>query len=470
MNSKGVVNLKMPSHAAHIIFFSIVGSILNISSYSSVSPLILVLVLLTALNFLLIFTPLGGNPELIAFNYIFSICWMMSGIAAIYANQFGDESQLFSDAGGFYLLSSSGNEWQGLNEIREISEGSLAIYIWSYFYDFLYMIGFERGRYIGVYLNICAVSLSGLIGIKLIRLIYGNDLYRFNKFKLIMGWCGIFWLFASIHLRDSLVLLSVTSLLYPWLKFLRNPDFGFNFLLIFLVSVTVSYLLFFLRGEFIFVPPAIVLAGILSMTYGYQGRKQKRNLIYVLIFFGILLAAVAFYNYYDTVITMLKSSQEGYFSVARDSSQNSLAMRLIIDQPLPIRIIFGSVYLFVFPIPFWVGFQTESAYSLFKSLYVLYLYALVPMLFVSLRTIIKNKFTRTPQILFLLLISIGFLIGCAVTSLETRHYGAFFIAVIIFSITTDMRNSYNWNLYKLAAQGFIIFIMIVHVAWILLKS
>lgn len=75
-------------------------------------------------------------------------------------------------------------------------------------------------------------------------------------------------------------------------------------------------------------------------------------------------------------------------------------MTLIVSQPLPIRLVLGSVYLFVFPIPVWSGFQLESAYPLFKSLNAIYFYFLLPFLVISFRVLWRDAFSRTPLRLF----------------------------------------------------------------------
>ena len=155
---------------------------------------------------------LGGPAERRTFCRVFAVCLVVSGVAAIYGNQLQDEYQLYGDAGAFYDLATSSSSIT-LQQLQVQSEGSLAIYLWRSVYDFFSLLGFEKARYIGILMNVTMVSLTGVVGVKIIHSIFGRDDVRIRRFALLISCSGIFWLFAGIHLRDSVVCLLLLRLL-----------------------------------------------------------------------------------------------------------------------------------------------------------------------------------------------------------------------------------------------------------------
>ena len=77
------------------------GGVIHTFSYGSIEPLIVVAFYFMTVYLVLILTPLGLIPERRMFNRVFSVGFLMSGIAAVYGNQFHDELQMLKDAGNF---------------------------------------------------------------------------------------------------------------------------------------------------------------------------------------------------------------------------------------------------------------------------------------------------------------------------------------------------------------------------------
>lgn len=453
----------------NLLLFAL-GALISLLANFSVLPAFAFGLTYSAAYMLLRLTKLGGIYERHIFSRVFAVGFLMAGVAAIYANYFQDAGQLYSDAGAFFDIT-SGSQSKGLTmiELQLIHEGALAIMLWGAVYDFFAALGFPRERYIGILVNVTAVALSGVVSLKMARLVFGHDPYRFSRLTTLFASCGIFWLFASIHLRDSMVLLSITGLAYGWMCFLTKPDIGRRLLQIIAISLLAGLFFGFLRGEFVFVPIAMAMAGTAALMFRRKSRRG-RLVPYVLVLVGLAVGTSLLATFGEAIQYALFKGNEGYSELAADQhGADSLGMALIGNQAMPIRLLLGSVYLFVFPIPFWIGFQLESAYSLFKSLNVVFLYFLVPLLGLSATQLWQNRSERTPAIMFVLFLSLGFTLAIAGTSLETRHFGAFLAPIFVFALLPDLRIGPVRHKYRQLLKIMFIGVVVVHLAWFILK-
>src|SRR6185436_14029906 len=97
------------------------------------------------------------------------------------------------------------------------------------------------------------------------------------------------------------------------------------------------------------------------------------------------------------------TNQEGYSELSfEQGEEQSLGNKLIVNQAPPVRLVLGSAYLFVYPIPFWAGFKEASSYHKFKSLNVLFMYAITPLFALAVWRVVLLKKLRRASILFLL--------------------------------------------------------------------
>ena len=450
-------------------FLLSVGSLLNIFAYSSLEPLLIAILFYFLGNFLLnVITSMGGIYERKMFRMVFSVCWFMAGIAAIYANYLNDPSQNTLDAVSFFNLASEGVRGLTLADLKGISEGSGVIVVWRSIYDFFSSIGFEKGRYIGILVNVFSVALSGVIAIKIAKQIFGNDAPRLNRLILLFSLSGLFWLFAAIHIRDAVVLLGMTSLIYFWVRYLAKPQL-INLVLLISASVLGFAFFGFLRTEFVFVPLAMLIAGLAASLFYAKVKGTRKIAIYTFTFLGIVMAGFL-YVAHDDLFVMLQGGYGGYLEGALQRNPgDSLGNRFITTTPLPLRLILGSAYLFVFPIPFWSGFQLESAYHLFKSFNVLFFYAVTPLFALALLRIYQVKALRSSPVMFLLFLVIGFAFSIAGTSLETRHFGVFQVPLFVLATLPDLTVIRDRVAYKKLLFTFLAMMGMVHLAWFGLK-
>jgi len=446
------------------------GSLLISVSYGSLVPLFFTLVAFATGKFLLLTTPLGGIAEQRMFDRLLFVGFVAAGVAAIYANQLQDPSQLFSDTAGFYDMATFGAQALSLEEIESKHEGALGIIIWRQIYDIFEAMGFEKERYIGITFNSLVVALSGVFGIKIIRVLFGNDQFHFRRFGTFASLNGLVWLFASIHIRDGMIMLAVAILIYLWVCYLSRPDSIWRLVLLvfgLLVSVPVMK---YLRGEFAFVPLSMMLAAFAALVIGNYNRLLRNWTIGLVAAVLIVLILFFLWSDFQIILELLSHGHAGYTAEAETHhTVNSFGMTLIVNQPLPVRLAFGSVYLYVYPIPFWSGFQFESVYRLFNSFSVVSFYFILPMLAIVLSNISSYRKNHLPVILFLVFVSFGFTLAVAGTSLETRHIGAFLTPLFVLASIPDTRNKSVRAQYKYLLSIVVVGVFTVHIAWVMLK-
>src|SRR5690606_16306002 len=108
-------------------------------------------------------------------------------------------------------------------------------------------------------------------------------------------------------------------------------------------------------------------------------------------------------------------------------------------------------------------------YPLFKSLHVVFMYVVTPLFMFALFLTLRRKEYRTMPVLFLSFVVIGFMLGIAYTSLENRHFGAFFVAMLVLSVLPDFSLEINKRIYKKLLLLFWGMMGSVHMVWLALK-
>jgi hypothetical protein len=448
------------------LLFFLLGGGINLIAYGTFSPIVLSVFFFCFGVLVLNISSSFNKYEYRIYYLVFSINWFWAGIAAIYANLFADAMQNYSDAAMFYEIASSKTSIETIDELKVLVDGSGAVFVWGLIYDFFRVIGFESGRYIGILINIILVSFSGVFAQKIARLMYPHDVTRYNRLAILFSLCGMFWLFSAIHLRDAFILFSITVLFYTWIRLLVNFSTK-NLMLLMLTNAAVLGALVYIRQEFIFIPFLMLISGVIAKLFS-GGRLRLAHLIIGVVIF-IFVVIMAGY-YYQDVIAILVNGHDAYYELASNSSsRQSLGVSIILDQTLVLRIFFGMMYLYIFPIPFWSGFQLDSAYHLFKSLNVLFIYTIIPLMFLSLSNFVKNKVPRTHVQIFILILLLNVTMAISGTSLEGRHLGAFYVPLLIFVLQPDLRVPRVLYAYKIYLIAILFLMFVIHLLWVFLK-
>ncbi len=446
----------------------LIGAVINTASYLSIEPTLIAVWVYALAYVTLSATAIGGSPEWRMFSRVYAVCFLMAGVAAVYTNQLSPEGQLTSDAAFFFKLATSDAEGLSIVEIERLSEGAVAIWIWRAVYDFCDYIGVEKLRYVGVCFNTTVVSMSGVVGIKMARLIFGEDAYRFQQLTLLLASCGLIWLLSALHLRDGLVLLIVTVTTYVWLWFVIKPSLR-RLILVAFISLSFASILLYLRREFAFVPFALMMAAAASISVKSLINRRQRASTMIISSLAAVIAIGLLFNFAESLFLAMRAGADSYSTVSRETGAGGLGYHVVVNQPLPIKIFMGSLYLFIFPVPVWAGLQLDSAYHLFKSLNAPFFYALLPLLAIATRHITLGVTARSNEALFIFFVSVGFVASVAVTSLETRHLAAFLMPILILALFPDFRNPAIRASYKNLLGAAISLIFLIHLAWAWLK-
>jgi hypothetical protein len=447
----------------------LVGALLHLIGYLSFQPLVLAFMYYALGRAVLLRPPLGGLYESRIFSRSFAACFLMAGVASVYASHWNDPSQLSSDAQTFFLLASGQAAGISIEELRVFFEGALAIRIWGEVYDLFDFLGFPRERYVGILFNVTVVAATGVLTIKMARRLFGEDPYRFQRAILLFATCGLFWLFAAIHIRDAVVLFVISALTYGWLYLLDRPTLGWRLVQVLALSLVGAFLLAFLRAEFAFVPIAMGVAGTAALLLG-RPSAGSRVTAYLLLVVGTAALAGLLLTFGEEIRMAMLLGREGYVDLALDLNEgDSLGLRLLVHQPFPVRLILGSITLFLFPIPIWLGFQLQSVYHLFKSFNTVFFYFLIPLLLLAVRILWRQRSERRSSFVFLLLLVVGFTLAIAGTSLESRHLGAFLVPVLLLALMPELRTRAGWHNYRQLLMGVLGSVVVVHALWVLLK-
>jgi hypothetical protein len=446
----------------------LIGLCINTFAYLSIFPFFSCIIVYLITLLIIFLSGIKKNLFFKVYTNLFFIGFFVSGIAAIYANYLGDNGQLYSDASSFYELSSNLKETLSLKEIQLLHGGSLAIIVWNFFYFIFDFIGIPNERYIGIIINLNNIALSSIFILKSTIEIYGLDYKKINKLYLFLATCGLLWLFSSIHLRDSFGYLFVSILIYEWVLFLNRIISFYAIIRLILLNLLIGFILLFIREDFILIPVLMLISSFASFIFNtdFEIKKIYKNILF-LVFILFTAIAISFYN--ESIIHILIEKKEGYSDLASiQQESNSLGMIYIVNQPFLIRLVFGSIYLFLFPIPFWSGFQLESAYSLFKSLNAIYFYFLTPIFLFSIFKLTKKR-NQKRSLIFLFFVSLSFIFSIALTSLETRHFGALLTPIFLLCLIPDMSIRKNINKQKILTYTYIIFIFFIHFVWYSIK-
>lgn len=458
--SRGVT---LPNRNDIVLF--ILGSLIMAVSYGTVEPVVVAACLFVVTR-LVFSTPLfGGVWEASFVDRGFGVNLIVAGITSVYANQFWDASQLQSDAERFFQLSSAEVEGWTLAEIKSINDGALAILIWRELYSVVKWIGFSSDRYVGILVNIVMVCTAGALIVKSLRVAYGWDEYRYARLKWLFTLCGPLWLFAGIHIRDSFVTVGIALLVYVWILFLARPGLGAPLLALVSSSAACVWVFWFLRDEYVLVPllmAAMAIASLIAQSSNPRWRTLGYGLIPVA---GLLYIGLSDQFGLDSRRSVDNPREEYRALASRVSDSDSMGMAYVVNQALPIRVVVGTVYVFVFPIPVWNGFTQLSAYYFLKSCSALFHYFLLPLLVQGVWLLAKSSKHRTASAVFVACVSLSFATGVAATSLESRHLGSFAPAFLLLAMVPDFREKLQWSRYRFLCGSMFVTMLIIHLVW-----
>ncbi len=455
-----------------------------ISSLSAATMLTLLAALLVVLVnqtvapllFLILYFVLGlilcrilGKHEQRAFGLSFAICVLVTGLSQIYAQVVFGQIQNTIDAVKYYSISTDGI-WGTINDLEWYINAPLAVFVWNRLYMLNTTLGFENEPWVGVLFNGFLVGLSAGLTVRTARYVFGSDARRLKLIGFLFATCGIFWLFGAIHIRDSFSLFLNSLLLYGFIRALALPRM-YNILLLSIILIFATLAMYYIRKANVLLTAVFCVLGLVSWT---RYKKFGGVRLFIVMMLGFMLAVV----FADTIVQYLRYvseraiiGREWYRAHAHGEGQvHGLGYAVIGGQPLFVRLITGSIYMHVFPIPLWNNFTlTFGEYHWIKGYQGFYLATIIPFGVVGIYTALKQTIRGGPDVpplCFLALFTIITLLGVVATSLETRHHGQFLPAFLILSTLPDRHTRLQLKLCCVIWYGTVVSI---HFFWILLK-
>ena len=412
-----------------------------------------------------------GKHEQRAFGLSFALCVVVAGLSQIYAQMMFGRIQTGYDAIQFYVFSTE-LIWDTLTDIKKNTVGSLAVFVWNRLYMLNRTLGFEDAPWVGILFNNFLVGLSAGLTIRTARYVFGSDARRLTLLGSLFATCGMFWLFGAVHMRDSFTLFTYTLLLYGFVRALALPQMSNGiWLSIILVSVTSATL--FLRDKSVFLIAVFCVLGLVSWMCDKKSNSIKIFIVWIVGFFIVIFIFIDTVVSYQEFVWRKMTSIYMSFKEIEVLSKARLKYSWVVDQPLLIRLLAGSVYMHIHPIPLWAYFSPlSSEYYWIKGYHGLYFAALTPFGVAGIYTALKQAIQRergAAPLCFLALYTIVSLFSVVVTSLDTRHLGPFLPAFLILSVLPARQDPRIRSQLKLCCVIWYSAVVSIHVLYLMVK-
>jgi hypothetical protein len=321
--------------------------------------------------------------------------------------------------------------------------------------------------------NALVMGVTGSITVLTARELFGDDIWRLRRVGTLFALCGLFLLFGAVLLRDCFTTFFNALTLWGIIHWLCRPNVR-NLFIAIIVTCISAYAMAYLRVE------SIVLFGLFwSLAILFRiisGRLNLTNLFVIYFFiFAMIIGASYTMSYVHTIKKVQSLSTQSYSgnSALPSSRNDSLGMRLIIQQPMPIRLLLGSGSLMVFPIPLWGYFRSGALdYDLIKGYHGVYQMLILPLVFSGFLIVFMEFFKGQKQSIPFLFLSAYLLMNLetvVATSLEQRHLAQFMSAFIILASVPDTKENKCRTLVGTIAITWFIIVILVHLLWVMAK-
>lgn len=403
------------------------------------------------------------------YSFLVAFYWLVYGLVVLLEGPTVPTIEGAADADRFYGFIYFDRVPETLEETRWLTEGSLAVKVWNTVYNFVESFGVLIGPYIGIAVNIAMMAAAGAIALDMTQRLYGNDLRRAWLVVLLFASSGLFLLFTSLHVRDSFATLLVTVLAAIWVAYLQRRRMSW-LLIAALATPVFSVLLYHIRDEFSVLPFAFIAAAVGARFVSTETRGGERLWVSLLAAIGWGALIVGAGGITGTVGEKLihgHESYEGQYDAT--AAGNSLGASLVLKQPISVRFVLGPPYVLFMPIPVWHGFVSGNFYHIAKSVSAVYFYFLAPALAATAWLLWRRPKLRTVPVIFLSGSFASLLVMIGITSLESRHLGAFLPLAIVASVAFEDLPAFR-SLYRRLLFGLLSSMAILHLAWLFLKA
>ena len=451
----------------------LLGSVMQgYSNGTTDSFIVAFLLLLTGFTLVSLVFP-GGRSEMRAFILTYSVCVFVGGLAQCYSLAVFNDPQSTIDSFTFFREISPEPPFTTMANMSAINS-PLAVLIWQQVYKMTWWLGLKFGPYTGVMFNALVMGLAGSLTVRTARELFGNDNWRLRSVGTLFAFCGLFILFGAVLIRDCFTTFFNALVFWGIVRWLVRPTLR-NLIFAAVLTGVSAYAMFYLR------PTALLLFGLygcLAFLFWFVAKRlDAMRLVAVIFTLSVLLATKPY------LLGYIQSSQEfqgrAMISYAEDAENSqaaadSLGMRLVVNQPLPIRMVLGSGALMVNPIPLWVNFKIGSLDNgWIKGYHGIYQMLVLPLVFTGFIVVFqmfKKERKKATPLLFLagyLLINLAAVVA---TSLEQRHIAQFMPAFMILAALPDTREKKTRKALRTITMCWFVVVILVHLAWAIMKG
>ena len=420
-----------------------------------------------------LFFPNGG-AERRAFLLTYGVSIFVGGLAQWYSFAVFDSPQSATtyDSHTFFNLISPQPPFTTMADMPYVN-APLAVLAWQQVYKVTWALGFAFGQYTGVMFNALVMGLAGSVTVRIARELFGADAWRLRRVGTLFAFSGLFILFGSVLLRDSFTTFLNVFVLWAIVSWLvrQTPRS-----LLFAVALTCvgGYAMLFLRAQAVLL---FGVYGILAFLFWLIAKRLNAARLTVALFaLPVLLFSIPYLVNYTTLVQEVQTKGlSGYArQVAETHSEDSLGVRFVINQPLPIRVVLGSGSLMVYPIPLWANLRSGvSEYHLIKAYHGIFQVLVLPLVFAGVLVALRMFRRDRKQAVLLLFLAAYLLIGLeavVVTSLEQRHFAQFMPAFMILAALPDTREKKVRKRVQTITTWWLAMVVLVHLAWAMMKA
>lgn len=475
--SRPTHGLLLPSVA---FLVSVGGALQGYANSAMDAPVVALLMLLFGAVLVAAFFP-RRHAEIRAFLLTYAICVLSGGLAQWYASALTGTSQSFVDATGFFdaiIENPPYYTWEELKTLwidgAHISRGApLAVAIWQWVYRASNALGFTHAPYVGVMFNGLVMGWTAAVTVGAARELFGDDPWRLRRAGTLFAFCGLFVLFGAILIRDCFTTFLNAVVLYGILRALCRPSTANLSLAGVLTGLSVLGMMY-LRSR------SIVLFGLYWALAGgcwfISHRLDAKRILIAIVALPVVMASLVYLAQYLQVSAGLQSHYQAAYGeiISGAVRDDSIAMRLVVNQPLPIRLLLGTGSLMVFPIPFWAYFRPESGeYLWIKGYNGLYQIFVMPLVIAGC-AYLWGRVKRDPKgaipFLFLGVYLAMNTLAVVATSLEQRHLAQFLPAFMVLAAAMDTRTGPGKRFLAQSVFIWVALVVSVHLAWYAVAS
>ena len=415
----------------------------------------------------------AGHYEIRAFLLSYCMCVMVSGLAQFYSISVFGALQSTIDSPKFLERISPAPPFTKLDDLALNFKPRLAVVIWQQVYRFTWLLGLKFGPYTAVLFNGLIVGLSSSITVRTARELFGDDCWRLRRVGTLCAFCGMFWMFGGLLLRDCFCLVSSALALWALVHCLSNPKLTNLLLAVFTVGIS-AFAMWYLRWMITLLYGGFGFLALLCWLG--QTRLDTKRMIACLALVGVLLVSFSYIgSYVANTLSYREQFSESYQTIAYGATSrgdDSLGIQLVVDQVLPVRLILGTGTLMVYPIPLWAFIEPGvREYHLIYSYNGCFQVLVMPLIlaggFIVLRTVLD---TRKLSPSFFLAAYCLFNTGVvASVSLELRHLAQFYPAFLILAALPDTRDRESLRLVKTVGYVWFGVVVLVHILWFVMR-